>query len=209
MSRDYANKNRRKPRGESRFVLAGIFAVVCLIGAIIYAFHVHEQTVAVWMNHVKTLMSRKNNSSVKTPLPSAVAENDEIKFDFYTELPNMQVNLPARTETKPFSISVHKQTLPPVNLAGKIDESIQAVMAEQVKKPPLQFIVEIGEFKDRLNASQLRLSLLLAGIETEVIKTEQQTYRVQLGPYGSERQAKSSQRRLNNKGFESTVKKLD
>jgi len=220
MSKDYANKkmftHRHRPQHERRFfpLIGAMFAVVCLLGAIGYAFHVHrpifaKEHFAAWVSQAKVIMSRKDKTPIKTT-PPASAQHDEIQFDFYTELPNMQVNFPASAQSKLFSITAARK---PVNkLAGQIDESIQSAIAQHkansTKLTPQspQFTVQIGEFKDPLNASQLRLSLLLAGIETEVVKIAAHTYRVQKGPYTSERQARLFQRQLSKKGFESTIK---
>lgn len=250
MPKDYANKNRviqgRKRGQESRFVplLAATFAVICFLGAIIYSVHIYHQTsvysqsITSWFGHVQTLFSRKNKALVKKPNQQVSAKNDEIQFDFYTELPKMQVNSPASAELKSIPVAPPKlidkpkqanvSKLPntkPVNtdpLVTQIDDSIKAVMARQVaarqvanannttanKKIPPEFILQLGEFNEQTNASQLRLSLLLAGIETEIIKVPDHKYRVQQGPYASERQAKSAQRQLGRKGFESTVKPI-
>lgn len=222
MSKDYANKNRlnkrRKLHRESRFVplAIAIFAVVCFLSAVVYTVRVYHQTtffsnvsVASWFNHAKIMMSRKDKATAKTPSSQASAENEEIQFDFYTELPNMQVNLPQSAQLKTVSVPVHKSE---EKMAGQIDQSIKTVMTQQLakenKKQVGRFIVELGEFKDQLNASQLRLSLLLAGIETEIIKIADRQYRVQQGPYQSERQAKSAQRKLDRKGFESSIKEI-
>ncbi len=207
MSKDYAHKNRHRQRQSDRrgakFVpLAGaILGVVCFVSAIIYTIHVYHQTVffsrehiAAWFNHAKTIGSRKESSKVTQTQQSA--ENNDIQFDFYTELPNMQVNLPESSQLS------HQ----------KMDQSIQAVMTQKTthttQKQTIQFIVQLGEFKNQLDASQLRLSLLLAGIETEIIKTAEHHYRVQQGPYQNERQAKSAQRKLDRKGFESSIKEI-
>jgi len=195
MSKDYANKNRltrqRKRSGPMFVSLAGaIFATICFIGAAAYFVHAYQRAtlfshVAAWFNHAKTIVSK---TSIKREQSPPVAKHDEIQFDFYTELPNMQVNLPRSAE--------------------QIDESIKTVIALHTannKNTAAQFIVRLGEFKDPLNASQLRLSLLLAGIETEIVKTADHQYRVQQGPFATERQAKSAAQKLNKKGFEGSV----
>lgn len=211
MSKDYANKNRYRPRRndrrETKFVpLAGaIIAVICFVSAMIFMIHAYHQTTffsrehfASWFSRAKTIVSHKEKNSAKTLATQKSAENDDIRFDFYTELPNMQVNLPQSAQM-------------PVQ---KIEQSIKTVMtpkitnAPLIKKQTIQFIVQVGEFKNQLDASQMRLSLLLAGIETEIVKTAEHRYRVQQGPYPSERQAKLAQKQLGRKGFEGSVKEI-
>ncbi len=234
MARDYANKNRftkrPKPKQYRLATFVGlIFASVCITsGILIYVFHMHQQAMsqgkfASWFEHAKSLVSHKQKTPVKTASSKPVAPHEEIQFDFYTELPNMQVNLPASAQSKLVSMTEHKATQKteksPVaqesNLAGQIDDSIKTMMAQhalnKIKKPttPMtQYVLQVGVFKDQVSASQLRLSLLLSGIETQIVKTGEHTYHIQRGPYSSERQAKSAQRLLSKKGFESSIKEI-
>lgn len=203
MPKDYAKIRRQTSQNDRRFVsgMGLIFAVIFLMAGIAYALYTHQQVFSKtrllsWLGHAKTVTAPQNVKQVS-------AQNEEVQFDFYTELPNMQVNLPSSAKAQLF----------PQKTTGQIDASIQSVIEQHqakmvaIKKPAAQFFVVIGEFKDLIGASQLRLSLLLAGIETEVIKTEKETYRVQQGPYASERQAKTKERLVNQKGFESTIDK--
>ncbi len=207
MARDYANKKVASPQRKIPRVLLVVFAVFCLLGALgIYALHYHQERVHNWLKGAKTLVSHK-----ESVLAAAVPE-DEVQFNFYNELPNMRVNLPTAAQSnqaKPFSIIVRKsteQTLRSIDLSTKIDESIQSALTEQApSKPAAQFIVQINEFDNQLPASQLRLSLLLAGIETDVVKTAEGKFRVQKGPFTNEREAKAVLRKLNLKGYDATV----
>lgn len=211
MSKDYANKNKYRPRRNDRCdtkfipLAAAIFAVICFLSAMIFIIHAYHQStffsrehIASWFSHAKTMVAKKNKTSTNVSETQKTAENNDIRFDFYTELPNMQVNLPE-------SAQMPEQ---------KIEQSIKTVMAPKkintvsAKKQTIQFIVQVGEFKNQLDASQMRLSLLLAGIETEIIKTPEHRYRVQQGPYPSARQAKLAQKQLSRKGFEGSVKEI-
>jgi len=221
MPKDYAKKmisaRRHKPEKKPGLVpvIAAVLAGFCLIGVMVYAIHAWSQSaffskehVAAWVHSAKAMVSHKAKSTVKMEKSQIPQPAEEIQFDFYTELPNMQVNLPESATMKPLSIAA---TAPkPGNRIIQIDDSIKAVMARQagntVSKQVLQFVVQLGEFKDPVSASQLRLSLLLAGVETVIVKTPEHTYRVQQGPWSSEHQAKSALRMLGKKGFEGSVK---
>ncbi len=79
-----------------------------------------------------------------------------------------------------------------------------------VKEPLPQYVLQLGVFKNQVSANQFRLSLLLAGVESEVVKIEAgdvSVYSVQRKGYTTERQAKLAQKRLQQKGIESVVKK--
>ena len=227
MSRDYANKNMfsnqrktRKRSGRNTVWLAAI-ACFCLLGAlVVYGVHLHETTglfskekMSAWVDSAKSILGHKIkqpiNKSAKSP---DSAQNDDIHFDFYTELPNMRVNLPASADSKVFTstkpaaekvFATHSSVE-----AAKIDDPIKTSL---VKHPATiqaakQYILQIGEFGDLLSASQMRLSLLLAGFDTQVVQTPTHRYRVQQGPYTSEREAKSAQRQMNKSGFDSIIK---
>ena len=209
MAKDYANKKmfnqrRSSKRGRDQTKRTGLlafFAGSCLLGAaIIYGMHLSHGKVTIWSESIFNAFKHHDKMQAKAPnAQAAPAQNEDVHFDFYTELPNMRVALPASASTE----TVKTISRPPQTV-GQVDESIKSVIDS--RKTPTQIIVQLGEFKDPLNASQLRLSLLLAGIETEVVKTATHTYRVQKGPYSSERQAKAAQQQLNKKGFDSMIK---
>jgi cell division protein FtsN len=225
MPKDYAKKMisaRRHGRQKERSfvpVAAAIIAAFCLISAAVYVVHVWHRSslftkehVAAWVDNAKAMVSHKDKPVVKDLQRQAASPADEVQFDFYTELPNMQVNLPETTELKSASVAAPASIKKPAGKMMQIDESIQTVLAKQsadiIPKKVVQFVLQLGEFHDPVSASQLRLSLLLAGIETEIIKTPEKTYRVQQGPWTSERQAKLAEKVLSKKGFEGSVKAI-
>lgn len=221
MPKDYAKKMisaRRRQHQKDRSVLHAAVAVIvafCLIAVLVYALHVYRQSgffskmhVAGWVDSAKAMVSRKGNVSARKVKSPPASPMDDIQFDFYTELPNVQVNLPETTELKPAPMAAPARQLG--NSIMQVDDSIKMAMAKKavntLPKQVVQYVVEVGEFKDPVSASQLRLSLLLAGVETEIVKTPAHTYRVQQGPWSSQRQAKSARERLSKKGFEGSVK---
>lgn len=114
-----------------------------------------------------------------------VAQQDEVHFDFYNELPKMQVNVPSVDNSKT------TKTNAPALASSKKDA----------------YILRLAEFKNESSASQLRLSLLLAGIDVEIVK-KGEIYRVQQGVYPTLTQAKENQATLQKKGFESVLEKV-
>ncbi len=143
-------------------------------------------------------------TSTKTA-PLSIAEGDQkksVRFAFYTELPNTDVKAKI----------TEKLSSPAKPLAE--ERSSQSIKSDHIQAKSLvassHYILQIGIFKNQAGASQLRLSLLLAGVESEVVKTEigdVVVYSVQKGPYENERFAKSAQKRLQKKGIESIVRK--
>jgi cell division protein FtsN len=212
MPKDYAKKmvttKRRAIKKIPRLpVILTVFFVAFAISMTtfwVYAHHGLKESFIIWIANGKSLFQHKNANTSKTAKAHLAnqEENNAVQFNFYTELPNMQVNPEIVSESK---LTIRKPVvgLPrPIALA-QIDNSIQAAMAEKKK---VQYFIQLGVFKDQIGASQLRLSLLLAGIEADIVEVATHSYRVQQGPYQSTNQAKAMQRRLTNKGFESEIK---
>lgn len=217
MRKDYAKKNmfaqKRKLRKEPPrlSVLLTVFFVafvVSVTGYWIYAHHGFRDGSIAWIASAKSLFIKHKTEPVKVTKQQDSNPNDNVRFDFYTELPKMQVNNSAVVDKKSSILPKLVENLPrPVELT-EIDNSIQSVIAAKKAhaKQLMQYTLQLGIFKDQLSASQLRLSLLLAGIDADVVKLQNNTYRVQKGTYNSESQAKSIQRQINKKGFDSEIK---
>ena len=141
-----------------------------------------------WVKHVKSLV---HDSKVE-PLPAKEImtekqQEEEIHFEFYTALPKMKVALP-ESETK----------------------KISSVMEEKLVQTPTSYRLQLGEFASQAEASEMRVSLLLAGIDAELIKVvrdEVTIYIVCQGPYVTFAAAKAAQQKLQKKGINSVLKK--
>lgn len=227
MARDYA-KHRLQPkqkRAENGWRKRLLFSVlmVCVVGIIISGAYVYKNTVldssrqklATWVAQVKLLLSHKKTGTLllaKSPPVHQAKQEPEIRFNFYTELPNMQVTLP-ETEQAP-----GKQALPArqdLLAAAKKTESL--LPGKEFKKNKNsaedggQYILQMGVFKNETAAGQVRVSLLLAGFEADIVKStdgNQILYRIQKGPYAMLSQVKEVQKQLQNKGVMGVIKKL-
>ncbi len=187
MRKDYA-KNKmtyqpRKPKKEpaSVVVILVVFFsafVLSSAGYWLYEHHGVKEGAMTWVQNVEALFKSKNAVLKTNPSSVQLKQENNVHFDFYTELPKMQVNHASAAPTK------------------------QIVTAPASP----QYVIRLGIFKDQISASQLRLSLLLAGITADIIKLADHTYCVQQGPYTSKRQAEVMQRRVSKKGFDSEIK---
>lgn len=136
--------------------------------------------------------------STKIVAVKKAAPETEVHFDFYSELPNMQMpaspnpdDAASNTVVKP---KIHDPEAPPT------------LAAKQKSK----YVIRLGEFNDPLSASQHQVTLLLMGCDAEVvtIKTMNKVvYRVQRGPFVEEAEAKKLQQQLLHKGVESVLVK--
>ncbi len=221
MARDYAKRARQEQvkKGLNGNVLLFIL-IVCMAGIISIGIYVYQNVnespqqkldhliaqIKMYLHHEKT----KTSILAKTHVVQQPKEAPEVRFNFYTELPNMQVKLPEVEQ-----------------MSG--DKQISAVRQEvlaKTKAPPLveelkkekdnatgagQYILQLGLFKNETAAGQARISLLLTGCEAQVVQTTEGTqtlYRIQTGPYATLTQVKVAQKQLQRKGTLGLVKKL-
>jgi len=216
MSKDYASKNKFSNRRKSHkkkwvgiaIVVIGLFAMLCL--AVI-----KTQSSFLSNKHFTfsslTVSRVKNNKNIKNEMvKKETGSGESIQFDFYTELPGMQVNKPASAKA---DLKPENNLIPDLKRTrNQVDESIKSALNQhtlnKVIKDYPQYILQFGEFKNQITASQLRLSLLLAGIDTNIVVTKENFYRVQQGPFLNQHQAKVNQRKVNKKGFESAIKSI-
>jgi cell division protein FtsN len=201
MARDYAKQRVLQPvKRKTHWGALAIFLGVCVV--IIAA--------VIGMNHLR---KNPNNffasleSSFKHKPKAAKIENsdktvqknseDDVHFEFYSELQNNQIH------SEPAVSAENVVEKPPVQLTTS---------AESAKKnlPADQYFLQVAVFNDAKSASQSRVSLLLAGFQSQVIKIQQEgqtVYAVQQGPFATLTSAKAAQKKLQNKGFVSEIKK--
>ena len=95
--------------------------------------------------------------------PKADKKDNDVKFDFYTVLPEMEVVVPERK-----TASISEKSTPAVEENGT-------------------YIIQAGSFKDLKDADSLRAKLTLLGftpsIQTVTINGNDTWHRVRIGPY--------------------------
>jgi cell division septation protein DedD len=132
-----------------------------------------------WRSFVKPLGHRPATVTRAASLRSAVdpegAPSSAVHFDFYTELPNSQV------------------ALPKASLSGPAKQAMVTPQKEQ-------YVLQLGVFNNEAAAAQARVSLLLAGVEVDMVKNPE-GYCLQQGPYIDLAQAKLARQRLETKGM--------
>lgn len=205
MAKDYAkyssksNKSLATSGWRKRLliVIMLLLLVSAIIGGIVvykkYSDKLPIQTISRWVTHVKSVMVRKKARDEQSP---QAADNDmansepEIKFNFYNELPNMQVTLPEKETEK---------VEPPI------------VKPQKVVKPLNQYVVQLGAYESESAASQVRVSLLLSGIEVDIVEEmsdNKPVYRIQQGPFSNNKEAGNALKKLKSKGVDGIVKKI-
>jgi hypothetical protein len=210
MDRDYAKKNYLRPRRKPiirRWTILALIVLVLVVISVLFVkyksntFIDESSQMTTFLTKIKSIFVKHTTTAAITKKPEDNAEQ-EVEFSFYNELPNMHVEVPSEAEVNNYDTS-HKVAKTPS----------QEVKSMQVtaKTPALpSFILQFGVFKQASAASQLRLSLLLAGIETEVDKIQtgnDYTYRVWQGPFATMSEAKAYQQKWQRKGIECSINK--
>ncbi|MCD6038994.1 MAG: hypothetical protein K0S27_394 [Gammaproteobacteria bacterium] len=217
MARDYARyKVRAKPsrieKGWPTRLLISVLAVgvagILIFG--MYAYKTHrgissKHTWAARLAQMKVFLGHKKTSALLSTKILPISEthpDSDVRFNFYNELPNMQVTLSDTEE------GTDKKTVSP---KPSLSSSLALKEFKQDKKNAghtSQYILQLGVFNNETAAGQARVSLLLAGCEADIVKSiagNRVIYRVQKGPYATVAQVKEIQKQIRNKGIMSFV----
>lgn len=216
---EYKINRRVAEQGWLRRLLLVLVPLLLLV-AVGYGIYVYKNakpdfskiSVSVWINDIRSFMNHSTlsarSSASSTPAPSVQekSEQDDIQFNFYTELANRQVMVDEVPEATPAIIPV---TQAPASLE-KEPTPIQ-------KKPSTTaavdtYVLQLAAFKNQTAAGEMRVTLLLDGLSATIVKTEVNDaviYLVQQGPYSSLTEVKSMQKKLKQKGIESVIKKAE
>ncbi len=204
MARDYAKYNSKRRVADNKNRSPDIFIIITLLVVIVigsYWVYTHKIKGAFTQNsqlahavtnlksffhHKKPEVDTVANQHIQSIIPQ-----DEVRFDFYNELPNMRV---------PTALASHEKKSK-VNLAAA---SIPAT-AKLKEKPG--YHVHLGHFNDMNSAREMRISLLLVGVDADIVRVGNQ-FHLRQGPYASLAQAKEVQKKLQHKGFESTLQQF-
>jgi len=191
MRKDYAKKTSRgkKVRQKKSAVYSSwryflVILICCVVGVFGYGFYYLQQSkksfadiLPIWLQHKhQTPSTKKLNDQTVQADNSA---KNSIKFDFYDALPSGQSILnvtPAKSISAPA----------PAENSG--------------------YFLTFGEFSQREEAARVRLSLLLNGVDSKIIKiknADQVIWRLQKGPFSNKKTATRALARLKQKGIES------
>jgi cell division protein FtsN len=277
MAKDYAKATFNKTRVRKQLRLRRIlfFFILFILGSICTSgvWYISQQgfnkeNAMTWVNELKTLLHRQKlsvatNQNTKMERSNSVNQDPPIRFDFYTELPEMQVTLPQKEEERSANLEARagetfqkkpeSAALPADNSAQNAsDKTITSGLQNQsapimksfnnnveaetrdVNSHPVRFlsagssevpvksidrsqeeihyVVQVGAYKSNSTASEMRISILLAGFDVKVVKTtidDRVIYRIQQGPFGSLARAKIAQKKLQAKGFDGVVQKIN
>ncbi|MBI2792705.1 MAG: SPOR domain-containing protein [Gammaproteobacteria bacterium] len=157
----------------------------------------------------KTASKRKSTSKPKQLAEANVKDNSS-RFDFYTVLPNMNINGPdvadpSLASTSTLDLALSAQTPPPDTLSQDVEAQEQAKLeatpfTEKLPKTPFAYIIQVGSFRSLAQAEELKAQLAFSGFEASIqtfkMGAKDTRYRVFIGPFESKDQADSQQYKL-------------
>ncbi len=212
MARDYVKSayKRRVPEKKNGrmgvFVFLFILMVVSSGGAWVYFHKLHPSDSASiqpakLFAQLKDFLHRKH--MVKATVDQEKSDQSkpavakEVHFDFYDDLPNMQMNVAATDDAK-----VEPVKPPPLK-----KEKPKAVAATSSKTEEAGYVVRLGTFDDESAADQMRVSLLLSGVDAEIVKIDS-GYALEKGSFDTVAEAKAIQKELLKKGIDGSIQKV-
>jgi hypothetical protein len=191
MERDYAKRYyMRKTKNHKPKKWLIIVISILVLGAGIGVTVKLYPEIFIKEPRISAFLARLKSNFVKQPLDALgikkqkIEEQPEVHFSFYNALPNMRVEVPSSRPEAPTSVLTSTQT---------------------------GYILQFGVFKEYAEASRLRLSLLLTGIETEIERVSNSqgvAFRVQQGPFLTRGESRLYQQKWQKKGIETILKKL-
>jgi len=179
MSRDYKNisKSARPPGlllGHLLSVLTGL-AIGLLIAFLVYIYNVQPAR----QTDKQPAIASTPTLEPKQPAAKEEPQVPEPTFDFYTILPDREVNISEWVEEN----EGHDK---PTEEASVQDGNL--------------YVFQVGSFEDYQSADQLKARLALIGIKADiqrvVINGEETRHRVRVGPYQDQEQIRETRERL-------------
>jgi len=189
-----------------------------------------------WMTERKQRL-HQNIEKVKQIAVNQKDANQDIHFEFYSALQNMQVNVPAAshsaTTNQPAAnnnitklaenvIKPSVKAAPDNNNVGQnifnaeklqraLKNEFNQIDAQAAARENNHYVLQMGIFKNAAGAERMRASLVKSGFSVKVVKTAltgKEVYSVQIGPFITKNQAVLAQRQLQKKSVNGIVRKI-
>lgn len=207
MTKDYAKRRRRdaptKLRGRApsansllmptwAWMMAGLTLGLTLAAMLYWklnAKHHLPQSATISIEEISS------NGTLKQQVSAESQDEKSNRFDFYTVLPNMTMDVPP--SAKPPAPTIASVAIENAPSSPTVDLATE-VKPEVVAKD--SFIVQVGAFRTLSQADELKAQLALVGVQASV-QTFQKTpsdtwHRVYIGPFTDKPQALALQQRL-------------
>lgn len=218
MARDYAKMfSGQSPRGPDRGVrVLWMVIFVTLVGAGLVWFRLHAphlfsgETLAM---RARMNLAGKGPATGMPPPPPAAPPDEPVRFDFYNALPTM--DLATTVPVTPPSPGPEVASPPPTPTPAPVAVTVRSTTKNispvgETRSVPGQYVVQLGFFSDHTSAARTRLNLLLAGIDSLIVREKnargETVFRIQQGPFPSVHAARQAQARLKRKGVDTLLR---
>jgi cell division protein FtsN len=237
MAKDYAKfvpKQRpfkKKSRGMEYFLIVLLVVVVFAAGG---TFLFEKQFRGV---NLLSFLHQKKETQLASKMAAkkmAMAESKQapaVQFDFYNELPNMQMtvteapagkgvpdNRPVKVTAQLAKIEAKKETptAPVTTVTPATTTQAALITASEVsglldeENHAQHFVIHLGSFESETGARRLLEAIKSVGFAVEIVKTKQgprTTFSVQQGPFDSISVARATQARMQKRGIVSVIRK--
>jgi len=197
MSRDFAKKKtaRRKPaatpkQSERQSKSGLIYLAIGLIVGLFVAFLVYLDKIPGQQKSAETKFAHPKNQSGEKSQPKKqsakksnkqaqkTAKKNEPKFDFYTMLPDMQVEV-----NEPV---LQKKSQPKNKVSEPVKTAIKKESSNSSSTNTIPYQLQVGAFQSLDKADSMKAQLAFLGVESNIsivwINSNKKIYRVRIGP---------------------------
>jgi cell division protein FtsN len=212
-----AKKKPAPKRGASRYQapakkpVPGWFWLVCGLavgGFMVFLFSLEPGRDEIKRNKAEQARTNQPAKPIKPTTPAPP------KYDFYTLLPESEVQLPPKTIEPPTPLQPPEQKPVTPEEAAKIDAArAEAALKGEIPPPPpviakapssTQLFLQAGSFRRKDDADSLRAQIILLGqnvrVESGTVR-EETWHRVLIGPFATREQLGQAQKTLAANGF--------
>ena len=227
MARDYKNRaqRRKKPAGVSPWI--GVIGGLLIGLFVAFLVFIKMQAKPEQPGYAQETLAppaetvQQDVRDVREDQKDTIPPPPKPRFDFYTLLPEMEVVIPEEEISEGL-----KQPTPPVKKAAPVVAAKPAVTAKppkpvapvvtttakQAKPPAGSYYLQVGSFKNGVQAERFRAELALLGMQTNIqtvtINNKDTYHRVRVGPFYSFEALDKTRQKLKKKGIESTPIKI-
>lgn len=163
-------------------------------------------------NSIEAIISARSGN---TPPPAAPKPKSSDRFEFYSVLPDFQVDVP--TDNDRLRRSAAQSARQALDAATAPAQSHEIIQVQAKARPAAQIInsggdgayLQAGSFIDMSDASRRRAEVIMLGLNAKVESAQVQGriyHRVKLGPYADASQRQQAQQRLVTAGIDAIVK---
>ena len=194
-------RRKQKPDNylSARLMGGGMMAVVLIVfGYVMGNMFGHKESNSTTPEPNPQIVKAQPSAVAKAPQRAPVASKPhrpgQPKYTFYNELQRRTDEVKAEATAKPAATKGDKT-------ANKAEKKPRTPVVKNAN-----YRIQVGAFKDKAQAEQMRKKEILNGLPVEVVYGENKHYLVLVGPYASKDQAVGIQKKLESQNMQTLLK---